>query len=112
MEKNRVAFTIIGGTGVTLDELEKRVTSREWNELDEILSMIGFMSSSKAASSKIREIARIAKDPKRVEEAEIFIKHLMGKRVIDWKEGEKFLSYLKSGLLYEAFLLYNAFKEA
>jgi CRISPR/Cas system-associated protein Cas10 (large subunit of type III CRISPR-Cas system) len=110
-KKNRVAFAIVGGGGVTLDELENSVTPREWNELDELLGIIDFLRLSGAASSKIRKIARIAGDPKRAEEAEIFIKHLMGKQVIDWKEGERFLSFLKTGLLYDAFLVYNAFKE-
>jgi CRISPR/Cas system-associated protein Cas10 (large subunit of type III CRISPR-Cas system) len=109
--KNRVAFAIIGGTGLTFDELEKRVIPRTWNEMNEILRIVSFMRSSGVASSQIRKIARIAKDPKRVEEAEVFIKYLMGRKVIDWKEGEKYLSYLKTGLLYDAFLIYSAFKE-
>jgi CRISPR/Cas system-associated protein Cas10 (large subunit of type III CRISPR-Cas system) len=109
--KNRVAFAIIGGTGLTFDELENRVTPRTWNEIDEILRIVSFMRSSGVASSQIRKIAGIAKEPKKVEEAEVFIKYLMGRKVIDWKEGEKYLSYLKTGLLYDAFLIYSAFKE-
>jgi CRISPR/Cas system-associated protein Cas10 (large subunit of type III CRISPR-Cas system) len=109
--KNRVAFAIVGGAGVTFDELEERVIPRKWYEVDEILRIIDFMRSSGVASSKIRQIARISKDFKQLDKAEIFIKHLMGKGVIDWREGEKFLSYLKTGLLYDAFLMFNLFKE-
>ena len=104
--KNRIAFAIIGGAGVTLNELEK-VNPRTWDQLDEILRIARFMRKSGAASSQIRKIAGISK--KEPEKAEVFVKYLMGRRVIDWREGEKFLSYLKTGLLYDAFLVYNAF---
>jgi len=104
--RNRVAFAIIGGTGATLNELEK-VNPRTWEELDEILRIVSFMRKSGVASSQIRRIASIAE--KEPEKAEVFVKYLMGRRVIDWREGEKFLSYLKTGLLYDAFLVYNAF---
>lgn len=104
--KNRVAFAIIGGAGVTLNELEK-VSPRTWDELDEILRVVSFMRKSGTASSQIRKIASIAK--KEPDKAEVFVKYLMGRRVIDWREGEKFLSYLKTGLLYDAFLVYNTF---
>jgi hypothetical protein len=34
----------------------------------------------------------------------------MGRWVIPWREGEKLISYLNSGFLYDAFLVYNAFR--
>lgn len=106
--KNRVAYAVIGGSGVTVSELEKNVKPRTWNELNELLEMVKFMGESDVASSQVRKVAELAS--KAPEEAEIFIKYLMGRQVISWRDGEKFLNYLNSGLLSEAFLVYNLFK--
>ena len=105
--KNRVAYAVIGGSGVTGSELEK-VKSWEWDKLDIILRIVESMRRSDIASTQLRRVARIAAvNPVR---AEAYIEHLMGKEVIDWKEGERLLSYLESGLLSEAFLFYNLFR--
>lgn len=105
--KNRIAFAVIGGSGVTLSEL-KRVEPRRWDELDVILETVDFMRGSGVASSQLRRIANVAMDDP--EKAEVLIKYLMGREIVDWNEGVKFLLYLKSGLLREAFLVYNLFR--
>lgn len=105
--KNRVAFAIIGGSGVTRSELET-VKSRTWKELDTILRIVDSIQRSEVASTQLRRIAEVAAD--NVERAEVLIKHLMGREIIDWIKGERLLSYLESGLLVEAFLIYNLFR--
>lgn len=106
-DKNKVAYSVIGGSGVTSSELEK-VKPRKWEELKWLLSIVEFMGKSGTAASQIRGIAQLAKkDP---EKAELFIKYLMGRRVISWEEGEKFLDYLKTELLSDAFVVYNLFR--
>jgi len=105
--KDKVAYLVIGGSGVTFSELEK-VKPRKWEELKRLLSIVEFMGKSGAAASQIRSIAKLAK--KDCEEAELFIKYLMGRKIISWEEGEKFLDYLGTGLLSDAFVIYNLFR--
>jgi len=105
--KNRVAFAAIGGTGITPSELDE-VDSMEWSKMDTLLEIIGFMSKADVSSSQIRRIVEIAcKNPVK---AEALIQYSMGREIIDWKYGERLLSYLNSGLLVKAFMVYNLFK--
>lgn len=111
--KNRVAFAVIGGTGLTMDELKRHVKPRTWEDLNAILDMINFMRSSGVASSHLRKIASIASDNKESsqEKAEVVIKYSMGRKVFNWTKGKKLLGYLDTGLIGEAFMLYDLFKE-
>ena len=105
--KNRVAYAVIGGSGITGSELEK-VKSWEWDKLEIILRIVESMRRSGVASTQLRRIARLA--AVNSVRSEALIEYLMGREVIDWNEGEKLLSYLESGLLSEAFLIYNLFR--
>jgi len=106
--KNRVAFAVIGGSGVTISELEQKVRPMSWNDLDELLSIVDFMREEGFAASQLRKVASVAvDDPVR---AEVLIKCLMGRERIGWVEGKTLLSHLESGLLGEAFLIYNLFR--
>lgn len=106
--KNKVAYAVIGGSGLTMSELEKQVKPRTWNELDELLSIVRFMRESGVAFSQIRKVAEFSfRQP---DKAEVLIKYLMGRKVLRWEDGERFLNYLGKGLLFEAFLMYNLFK--
>jgi hypothetical protein len=105
--KNSVAFAVIGGTGLTQDRLEKTVQPYSWGELKKILEVARFLQESGLPSSQIRRISRAAKE--NPEEAEIWIKLLMGREVIPWNGGNELMSYLKSGLLSDAFMIYNTF---
>ena len=104
--KNRVAFAIIGSPGVTESDLQ-RVNSWSWEELKTLLDIARFMRESGIAASQIRRIASISKD---VDRAEALIKYLMGRRRIEWDKGKELLSHLRSGLLADAFLVYNLFR--
>lgn len=102
--ENRFAFAFIGSSGVTAAELEK-VKSRDWKELDVMLEIVEFMCRSDVAVSQLRRAAMVsASNPVK---AEALIKYLMGKETIRWDDGVKMLSYLESGLLADAFLVYN-----
>lgn len=106
--KNSVAFGVIGGAGLTPDKLEKTVQPYSWGELKKILEVARFLEESGLPTSQIRRVSRAAKeDP---EEAEIWIKYLMGREVIPWSRGNELMSYLKSGLLSDAFMIYNTFR--
>jgi CRISPR/Cas system-associated protein Cas10 (large subunit of type III CRISPR-Cas system) len=111
--KNRVAFTVIGGSDVTLSELTK-VKSWKWSELETIMEITKFMQRSDVASSQLRKIAGIlANDLKRdlgIYRTEAFVKYQMGRGEIEWSFGEKILSYIRAGFLLEAFFIYNLFK--
>jgi len=107
--KNKVAYSVIGGSGVTSSELEK-VKPRKWEELNGLLNVVEFMDESGAAAFQIRKIAKLAGDGRTREKAEVFIKYLMGREVISWRDGEKFLNYLNTGLLSDAFIIYNLFR--
>jgi len=105
--KNSVAFAIVGSSGISPDVMED-VQPYGWDELRVMLGVVEFMRRSGLPMSQIRRIASTAKrDP---EEAEIVIRYLMGRRIISWNDGKKLISYLKSGFLSNAFLVYNAFK--
>lgn len=102
--KNSVAFAIIGGSGIGPDEM-KGVRPYGWDELREMLGVVEFMRKSGLSMSQIRRIAGAAKrDP---DEAKIIIKYLIGRKIISWNVGKKLISYLKSGFLSDAFLVYN-----
>ena len=105
--KDKVAFAVIGGSGVTSSELEK-IKPRTWNELDTILEIVDSMRKRDVASSQLRRIAETAS--KNCDEAEILIKYQMGREIIPWQKGKRFLSYLETGLFSDAFLIYNLFK--
>ena len=105
--KNSVAFAVIGGAGLTQDKLEKTVQPYSWGQLEKILEIAKFLQESGLPSSQIRRISRAAKEDPR--ETEIWIKYLMGRKVIPWSRGNELMSYLKSGLLSDAFRIYNAF---
>jgi len=105
--RNRIAYAVIGGSGVTGSELEK-VKSWSWDELDTILKIVESMRRSGVASTQLRRIARLA--AVNSVRAEALIENLMGREVIDWRGGEKLLSYVESGLLSEAFMFYNLFR--
>jgi len=106
--KNSVAFAVIGGTGLSPDKLEKSVQPYGWGQLEKILEIARFLQESGLPTSQIRRISRAAKEEP--EEAELWIKYLMGRQVIPWSRGNELMSYLKSGLLYDAFLIYNIFR--
>lgn len=105
--KNKVAFAVVGGSGVTKYELG-RVKSRRWDELKTILDIVNFMCRSEVAASQLRRIASLSLNNQ--EKAEALIKYSMGKGVLDWFEGEKLLSHLGSGLLGDAFFVYSLFR--
>jgi len=105
--KNKVAFAVVGGSGVTKYELSK-VKSRSWDELKTMLDIANFMRRGEAAASQLRRIAGLSVSSQ--EKAEALIKYSMGRGVLDWFEGEKLLSHLGSGLLDDAFLIYSLFR--
>jgi len=101
--KNGVAYSIVGGLG---KGGEDRALS--WEELDKVLGVIDFFKHSELPSSQMRRIAKASKDDPG--EAGFWIKYLMGREVIPWERGEELLRHLESGLLVDAFNLYNLFK--
>jgi CRISPR/Cas system-associated protein Cas10 (large subunit of type III CRISPR-Cas system) len=106
--KNKIAFAVIGGSGVTLSELKEKIEPRSWDELNTILKIVTSMHTGELAYSQLRRVAKTIS--KNRDEAEVFIKYQMGRGVISWRDGERFLSYLKTGLFDDAFLIYNLFK--
>lgn len=106
--KNSVAFAIIGGTGITSDMLEKTVHPHSWGDLKKILDIANFLEKSGLPKGQIRKISNAAKN--NPEEAKIWIKYLMGREVISWSVGNELMSCLESGLLLNAFMLYNIFR--
>lgn len=111
--KNRVSFAVIGGSGATLSQLAK-VKSWSWDELDTILEIAEFMQRGDVAASQLRRVAScLAEDLRRgagAERAKLLVKHQMGRETIDWRFGDKILSYIRKGLLLDAFSIYNMFK--
>jgi hypothetical protein len=112
--KDSVTFAIIGGVGFTPEELDNiKHGPWRWSELKEILSLARVMAEGGIASTQIRRIAATAKKDPAL--AEILIKSLMGRgergKGVSWSEGQRFLSYLESGMLLDAFAIYNTFKK-
>lgn len=111
--KGAIAFAIIGGAGLTFDELEKvKHGPRKWDEFEEVLRLSKVMAEGSIASTQIRKIASAAKKDDTF--AEVLIKTLMGRgekgKGLSWSDGERLLYYLNSGILLDAFAVYNAFK--
>jgi CRISPR/Cas system-associated protein Cas10 (large subunit of type III CRISPR-Cas system) len=105
--KNRVAFAVVGSSGAAEVDFQ-RVKSRSWEELGALLDVVNFMRQSSLAVSQLRRIAGVsASNP---DKAEAIIKYLMAREIISWDGGIKMLSNLKSGLLADAFLVYNLSK--
>lgn len=106
--KDRVAFAVAGATGLTEPELEKASRVRTWEQLGVILEAADFMGRGDVASSQLRTIASVT--VRDSQKAEVWVKYLIGKSRIGLGDGKKFLFYLDSGLLPEAFVIHNLFK--
>ncbi|MGQ9680336.1 MAG: type III-B CRISPR-associated protein Cas10/Cmr2 [Candidatus Bathyarchaeia archaeon] len=103
--KNGVAFAI-GSIERRLDAAE---AGRGWDELNRILNIVDFFKKSGIPTSQVRRIAVASrKDP---DLARIYVKYLIGRKVIDWDIGIKFLENLESGLLRDAFNIHNMLRE-
>ncbi len=102
--KNRVAFAILGSTSADEESLY-RFDSRSWDELKELIDLAASMEKGGVASGQLRNIATVnAKNPVM---AEAILKSRMGRGTISWSEGERILSAIGSGLIKDAFSLYN-----
>ncbi|MEM2099090.1 MAG: type III-B CRISPR-associated protein Cas10/Cmr2 [Candidatus Bathyarchaeia archaeon] len=108
--KDSVAFAFIGGGG--LPERVRRRQPRKWGELSEILRLACFMRGGSVAATQLRRIAKACvRSPLN---AEVLVKRLMGRgeqnKGLSWDDGLKLLGNLDSGILLDAFMVYNAFK--
>ena len=102
--KDRIAFMFLGSSGVTSTDVS-RIKPLIWDDLDALMSIVGFMRRSDISVNHYRRAAMLlTKSPER---AEAYIKYLMGREIISWDEGEKLLEYIRSGLLRQAFTVYN-----
>jgi CRISPR/Cas system-associated protein Cas10 (large subunit of type III CRISPR-Cas system) len=111
--KDSVAFAFIGGTGLTPNEVGDVMHGpRRWSELEEIIRLSRAMSEGGVVSSKIRRVATAAM--KNIVMAEVYIKSQMGKGEkgggLSWRDGENLIYCLESGILSDAFTVYNTFK--
>jgi len=74
-----VAYSFVGSFGK-----DEEKGSMHWEDLDKVMTIIHFFKESGLPNTQIRRIARASKsDPK---EAEIWIKYLMGRKIIPWDE--------------------------
>ncbi|MCX8151315.1 MAG: type III-B CRISPR-associated protein Cas10/Cmr2 [Candidatus Bathyarchaeota archaeon] len=108
--KDSIAFTFISSGGLT--ERKGRRQPRKWSELSEILKLASFMLEGNVAATQLHKIAEVyVKSPL---ESEVLVKRLMGKseqnKGLSWGDGLKLLDNLDSGILLDAFMVYNAFK--
>jgi len=102
--KDRIAFIFLGSSGVTSTDLSL-VKPLVWDDLDVLMEIVDFMRRSDVSVNHYRRAAMLlTKSPER---AEAYIKYLMGREIISWGEGEKLLEYIGSGLLRQAFTVYN-----
>lgn len=113
-DKDSVAFCFIGGVGVTPNEAHDIMHGpRKWNQLEEILRLADFMAQANFAAAQIRKIASISLRNSVLAEASI--KQLMGRsdtgKGLSWSQGQKLLSNLESGIIFDAFTIYNLFKK-
>jgi len=107
-DKDSVAFAVIGSTGITSSEIKKHAKPYKWSELRVLLNLVDSLRGSEVASAQKRKIAELAR--RNLQLAEAYVQHLMGRRVISWREGEEYLSHLHSGVFSDAFVLFNTFK--
>ncbi|MEM2108844.1 MAG: type III-B CRISPR-associated protein Cas10/Cmr2 [Candidatus Bathyarchaeia archaeon] len=108
--KDSIAFAFISGSGFS--ERERKRAPRKWLELSEILRLARFMSEGGVAATQLRRIAETyIRSPLY---AEVLVKRLMGRgeqnKGLSWDDGLKLLDNLDSGILLDAFMIYNAFK--
>jgi len=101
--KDRIAFMFLGSAGMSSSEIAD-VRPLKWGELDVLLEIVDFMRGSSASAVQHRRAALLSRD---VWRAKAYIKYLMGRKTINWREGENLLKYLESGLLRQAFVVYN-----
>ncbi|MEM3056413.1 MAG: type III-B CRISPR-associated protein Cas10/Cmr2 [Candidatus Bathyarchaeia archaeon] len=110
--KNSVAFAIIGSTGITDDALQE-ISPYTWDELRELLGVVDYLQGRGLPMSQIRRMATLSRPSQEggnPHMAEAFVKYLVGRDVIPWSAGRRLLEYMNSGLLHNAFLVYNAFR--
>lgn len=102
--KDRIAFMFIGSSGVASADM-KRAEPMKWDELDVLMGIVDFMRRSDVPVNHYRRVAMLLKG--HLERAEAYVKYLMGRGTISWHDGENILNYIKSGLLMQAFMVYN-----
>jgi len=104
--KGKVAFAIVGGSGITSSELRKYVKLRTLDEVNDLLNIA--KSIGGVSSSQVRRVANLSLS--QPDKAEVLVKYLIGRGVVSWEEGKKLLSFLEKGLLTEALIIHNLFK--
>ena len=73
------------------------------------------MAELNVASTQVRKIAEAtSKNKDNPWLVEVLVKSLMGRgergKGLSWSQGERFLTYIKSGILLDAFAVFNQFK--
>ena len=102
--KDRIAFMFIGSSGISSSDIWK-IKPLRWNELNVLMDIVDFMRQSGVSVSHYRRVAELVVG--HPEMADAYVKYLMGRGIIDWREGMRILGYIGSGLLRQAFMVYN-----
>ncbi|RLG93022.1 hypothetical protein DRO37_08850 [Candidatus Bathyarchaeota archaeon] len=102
--KDRIAFMFIGSSGISSSDIWE-IKPLRWNELNVLMDIVDFMHQSGVSVSHYRRVAELV--VRHPEMADAYVKYLMGRGIIDWREGERILDYIGSGLLRQAFMVYN-----
>ena len=102
--KDRIAFMFIGSSGISSSDIWK-IKPLRWNELNVLMDIVDFMRQSGVSVSHYRRVAELVMG--HPEMADAYVKYLMGRGIIGWREGMRILGYIGSGLLRQAFMVYN-----
>jgi len=103
-DKNSVSFTVINGLGVE----QKPVKPMSWSELDQVICTVSYLEDANLSGSQIRRLAYASiREPVK---ATAMVENLMGRGLVEWREGERLKAMVEEGKMGDAFMLYNLFK--
>jgi len=102
--KDSVSFTVINGLGVE----QKPVEPMSWSELDQVMSTVSYLGDASLSGSQLRRLALASiREPVK---ATTIVENLMGRGLVEWREGERLKSMVEDGRMGDAFMLFNLFK--
>ena len=106
--KGKIAYAVVGSTGLTDLELKKNMRIYAPKQIGKILEIIKFLQRCEISASQLWRIALVASSDRF--KAEGLIRNLMGKFKIGLVSGRILLNYIRSQLFQDAFSLYSLFK--
>ena len=103
--KGKIAYTVVGSTGLTKQEIVNNIRIRTLDGISMTLNIINFLLKCEASSSNLWKIVSVAAENK--VKAKALIRNLISKFKVPLYDGKLLLRYIDTEFFSDAFLLFN-----